>query len=79
MGTVLLDLSKAFDCIPYDLLAAILQAYGLSEDAVTYVDSYLKCRKQDVKIHDPESFSNTFISYAKRFYIRPHSIQYPYK
>ena len=45
VGTVLLDLSKAFDWIPHDLLTAKLHAYGLSEDAVTFVDSYLKCRK----------------------------------
>ena len=45
VGTVLLDLSEAFDCIPHDLLAAKLHAYGLSEDAVTFVHSYLKCRK----------------------------------
>ena len=44
-----MDLSKAFDCIPHDLIAAKLHAYGLSEDAVNFVHSYLKCRKQVVK------------------------------
>ena len=33
-GTVLMGLSKAFYCIPLDLLIAKLHAYGLSEDAV---------------------------------------------
>ena len=50
-----MDLSKAFDCIPHDLLAAKLHACGLSEDAVTFVHSYLKRRKQGVKINDTES------------------------
>ena len=54
VGIVIMDLSKAFDCIPRDLLAK-LHAYGLSEDAVTFVHSYLKCRKQGVKINDTES------------------------
>ena len=45
VGTPLMDLSKAFNCIPYDLLVAKLDAYGLSEDAVTFVYSYLKRRR----------------------------------
>ena len=55
MGTVLMDLSKALDCIPHDLLVANLHAYGLSMDAITIIYSYMKRRKQGVKINDTES------------------------
>ena len=45
-----MDLSKAFDCLPYDLLIAKLHAYGLSEAACETMFDYLKDRKQRVKI-----------------------------
>ena len=51
VGTVLMDLSKAFDCIPHDLLIAKLHAYGFSrKKTVTSIYLYLKCRKQKVKV-----------------------------
>ena len=62
MGTILMDLSKAFDCIPHDLLPARLRAYGLSGDVVTFVHSSLKCRKQRVKLNDTESVFQTLLS-----------------
>ena len=34
------DLSKAFNSIPHDLLAAKLHAYSLSKDAVAFLHSY---------------------------------------
>ena len=55
VSTALMDLSKAFDCILHDLFAAKLYAYGLSEDAVTFVHSYLKRRKLGVKINYTEN------------------------
>ena len=62
VGTALMDLSKAFDCIPHDLLVAKLHAYGLSNDDVTFVYSYLKRRKQGVKINDTESIFQILLS-----------------
>ena len=49
-GALLTDLSKAFDCLPHDLLVAKLYAYGFDLKSVTLVHSYLTERKQRVKI-----------------------------
>ena len=37
-----MDLSKAFDCIPRELLIAKMDAYGFCEKALTFFFSYLK-------------------------------------
>ena len=47
-----MDLSKAFDCIPHDLIIAKLIAYGLNENLVKYVYSYLQNRTQCVRINN---------------------------
>ena len=50
VGTLSMDLSKAFDCMPHALLVAKLHAYGISLDACQLVTSYLIDRRQRVKI-----------------------------
>ena len=55
VGPVLMDLSKAFDCIPHDLRIAKLSAYGFHEDALVYIYSYLKRRQQSVRINNTNS------------------------
>ena len=42
VGGVLMDLSKAFDCIPQNLLIAKLSAYGLYGNVLKYIYTYLK-------------------------------------
>ena len=46
---ILMDLSKAFDCLPHDLLIAKLEAYEVTNDTLKLILSYLSQRKQCVK------------------------------
>ena len=47
---VLMDLSKAYDCLPHDLLIARLDAYGIGIHSLKLIYSYLTDRNQRVKI-----------------------------
>ena len=51
-GAILMDLSKAFDCLNHDLLIAKLNAYGFSKGALKTIQSYLSSRWQKVKIEN---------------------------
>ena len=52
VGAVLMDLSKAFDCVPHDLLIAKMHAYNFDRETLTLFFTYLKNRQQGVKVNN---------------------------
>ena len=54
-GASFVDLSKAFDCLPHDLLLAKLNAYGFDYKSLKLISSFLSNRKYRTKTNS--SFS----------------------
>ena len=59
---VLMDLSKAFDCLPRDLLVAKLDSYGLDRNLLKCINSYLDNREQCMRINNINSSFNDIFS-----------------
>ncbi|XP_057308104.1 uncharacterized protein LOC130645990 [Hydractinia symbiolongicarpus] len=57
VGAVLMDLSKAFDCLPFGLLIAKLEAYGVGYNTLKL--SYLSNRKHRVRLGSSRVLSAT--------------------
>ncbi len=60
VATVLMDRSKAFDCIPHGLLIEKIKAYGLSIYACEFMASYLNYRYQRAKISNEKALGCPF-------------------
>ena len=50
IGTTLMDLSKAYDCLPHDLSIAKLGAYGLDRSSLRLLMDYHNFFKQRIKV-----------------------------
>ena len=50
IGTVLMDLSKVYDCLRHDFSIAKLEAYGLGNGSLNFLLDYLTFRKQRTKV-----------------------------
>ena len=55
VGTVSMDLSKAYDCLSHDLLIAKLEAYGLDIHGLNFLLDYLSLRKHRTLVGSPYS------------------------
>ena len=62
MGEILTDLSKASDWVLHDLLLAKLATYGIDENLILCIHSYLLNRKQCVCIDNTLNEFNKVIS-----------------
>ena len=54
-AALLTDLSKAFNCLPHDLIIAKLHAYGFDKASLRLMHSYLTNWYQRVKINNSYS------------------------
>ena len=50
IGTILMDLSKAYDCLLHDLLIAKLKTHNLDRSILRLLMDYLNSRKQRTKV-----------------------------
>ena len=61
IGALLMDLSKAFDCMPHELLIAKFKTYGVQDHSIEIIKSYLSDREQRVRIGNVHSSWKTTI------------------
>ena len=50
MGTILVDLSEAYNCIPHDKLIAKLECDGIDKIGLSFILDYFSGRRQKAKI-----------------------------
>ena len=55
VGTILMNLSKAYDCLPHGLLVAKFESYGIGKTGLNLIYNYLSNRKQRTKINSSYS------------------------
>ena len=56
IGTILMDFSNAYDCLPLDFILAKSEAYGRSMNSLKVLLDYLEGRKKRVKLGSSNSF-----------------------
>lgn len=55
IGTILMDSSKAYDCLPHDLIVAKFEAYGLNKNGLNLLLDYLASCRQRIKVNSAYS------------------------
>ena len=70
--SLLTDLSKAFNCLPHELIIAKLHACGVDMPSLKLINSYLSKRRQRIKINDVySSWSEILFGVPRGSILRP--------
>ena len=59
-----MDLSKAYNCLPHNLMVSKLEVYGVAKESLQLISDYLSYRKQRTKI---SSAYNDWANVIRRF------------
>ena len=79
VGTIVMDLSKAFDRLNHNLLLCKLKAYGFDTNALTFIQSYFSNRHQRAKVGDKFSkWQKSLNRRASRLYPWPSTFRHFY-
>ena len=70
-AALLTYLSKAFNCIPHDLIIAKLAAYGFDTNALKFIHNFLSISKQRMKVISTHSIWKDFMVFHKVPYLDP--------
>ena len=69
IGTIRMELPKAYDCLPHNLMVAKLEAYALAKESLQLISDHLSCCKQRTKIGSPYSdWTNSLAEFLEALY-----------
>ena len=72
VGTILMDLSKAYECLRHNFFIVKLEPYGLDKPSLNLVNSYLRLRKQRKKLGSSYSdWANVTKGFPQRSILAP--------
>ena len=75
VGTILIYLSKTYECISHYLLILKIEAYGFHRNVLKLVYGFLKTRVQRVKIESKYSSAKKFrLQYHRGLFLHPSSL-----
>ena len=79
VGTILVDLSKAYDCLSHDIMVAKLEAYDFAKESLQLISDYLSYCKQRKKIGSAYSdWANVICGIPQELCIGSFTFQYFY-
>jgi len=62
MDIIYTDFEKAFDKVPHKRLLSKLKSYGISKELIRWIEGFLTCRRQHVRVNSKYSYFKSVLS-----------------